>query len=70
VSEPGEHRVTKPEALLELHGLTAGLPPGTVEERTAKAAERLASHEESDLLRGLLVELALQHLVAAAGGGR
>jgi hypothetical protein len=62
--------MTRAEALLELYGLTAGLPPGTVEERTSKAAERLASHEEADVLRGLLVELALRRLVVEAGGGR
>ena len=60
--------MTRGEALLELYGLTAGLPPGTVEERTGKAAERLASHEQADLLRSLLVELALEQLVAEAGG--
>ncbi len=62
--------MTRPEALLELFKLTAGLPPGTVEERTAKAAERLAAHEAADVLRGLLIELALQRLVEEAGGGR
>jgi hypothetical protein len=62
--------VNRPQALLELYGLTAGLPPGTVEERTSKAGERLAAHEQADVLRGLLVELALQHLVVEAGGGR
>jgi hypothetical protein len=60
----------RPEALLELYTLTAGLPPGTVEEQTSKAAERLAAHEGADVLRSLLVELALQHLVVEAGGGR
>ena len=62
--------MTRPEALLELYALARGLPPGTVNEQAAKAAERLASHEESDVLRGLLVELALERLVAEAGGGR
>ena len=61
--------MTRPEALLELYGLARGLPPGTVDERTAKAAERLAAHPEGDVLRGLLVELALQRLVVEAGGG-
>ena len=59
--------MTKPEALAELHTLVVGLPPGTTEDRTARAAERLAVHAEADVLRGLLVELALQHLVAEGG---
>ncbi len=59
--------MTKPEALLELYGLTAGLPPGTMEEQTAKASERLAANEHADVLRGLLVELALERLVGEAG---
>ena len=59
--------MTRVEALAELQDLLVGLPAGTLEDRTAKAAERLAVHPEADVLRGLLVELALSHLVEAAG---
>ncbi len=62
--------MTRPEALLELYALARGLPPGTLEEQAAKAAERLAAHEHADVLRGLLVELALERLVGEARGGR
>ncbi len=62
--------MTRPEALLELYALARGLPPGSVEEQAAKAAERLAAHDAGDVLRGLLIELALEHLVVEAGGGR
>ena len=61
--------MTRMEALAELQVLVVGLPPGTLEEMTAKAAERLAVHPEADVLRGLLVELALSHLVETAGRG-
>ena len=61
--------MTKAQALLELAALTTGLPPGSTEERTSKAAERLAAHEAADILRGLLVELALERLVVEGGGG-
>lgn len=62
--------MTRPEALLEVNGLTRGLPPGTTAERAGKAAERLAAHEHTDVLRGMLVELALQRLVEEARGAR
>ena len=62
--------MTRAEALLELYGLVRGLPPGTRAERAGKAAERLAASENADVLRGLLVELALLCLVEEAGGGR
>jgi hypothetical protein len=55
--------VTRAEALLELAGLARGLPPGTVAERASKLAERIAASESSDLLRSLLVDLALERLV-------
>jgi hypothetical protein len=63
----GGSPLTRPEALLDLGKLTAGLPPGTVEERASKAAERLAAQGEADVLRSLLLELALRHLMQAGG---
>ena len=61
--------MTRSDALLELYGLVRGLPSGTVEERAARAAERLAAHDAADVLRSVLVELALERLVVEAGGG-
>jgi hypothetical protein len=59
--------LTRHEALAELQALVVGLPAGTLEERVAKAAERLAVHGAADVLRDVLVELAIEHLVEAAG---
>ncbi len=55
--------MTRPEAFLALYGLVRGLPGDTFEERAAVAAERLAAHEDADVLRALLVERALAQLV-------
>jgi hypothetical protein len=62
--------MTRPEALLVLLDVARGLPAGTVEERAAKAAERVAARDDAPELRAALVELALAQLVAQAGGGR
>lgn len=59
--------MTRDEAQRELRALVQGLPEGTIGERTAKAAERLAGHDQADLLRGVLVERALENLVWSAG---
>ena len=62
--------MTRAEALLQLFAIAFGLPPGTPEEKAARAAERLAAHENVEMLRAVLLELALRHLVVEAGGGR
>ena len=62
--------MTRSDALAQLHTLVANLPPGTVEEKASRAAERLAAREDADVLRSVLVELALERLVVAEGEGR
>ena len=58
--------MTRPEVLRELQAIVSCLPQGTAEERLAKAAERLAVHEDADTLRSVLSELALGRMVHEA----